>query len=502
MPRRRQNVVPPERLATMKRYNDNMSAETKQQNAMTKLFKRLQSGKTKTVQKHTLTKYPWSEDEKAFLKQYIPKKDDVRQRIINNPPPRRRMDDIDSDSDDEPAYIPEPTPARERSREPTPEPEVVELEEELDYETLLHCDAVANYMNTRSNYKPNRISAPQSIAQQTRTQDKSNAKTLCKIYQTEDFREILKDDPQTFYNKVANYKIPNGKAKGQSYSAATRVKKIAVIFTLLNEYEPAISYVKNKTTHDFKEYYQALEKISTQNARTSQSDTLKKRLANITAHEEILNDLKQLYNLENSLKATSQESLEDNLNYIIILMFTYGCFDKTIDPDNVAFIPRLSIDKISINNTRSNKVEGDAKMYHRRTGRLYIKGEDALKTGRRYSFDYNVPKYVKQQLSLSINTFPREMLLGDWSTEKIGKQLSKVIRANTTMKADTNTKLRHLYETVFKVLEVNDLTISSALAHDPFTGDVIYTDRLIDEYNDEKRQTIVDFFDKLADKKN
>jgi len=90
--------------------------------------------------------------------------------------------------------------------------------------------------------------------------------------------------------------------------------------------------------------------------------------------------------------------------------------------------------------------------------------------------------------------------LDQLNSEKIGKQLSKLIRANTTMKSDTNTKIRHLYETIFKVLKVDELTISSAMAHDPFTGDVIYTEKLKDEFNDEKRQTIVDFFNELAEK--
>jgi|DEB0MinimDraft_4_1074332.scaffolds.fasta_scaffold33071_2 hypothetical protein len=472
MPRNK-NVVSDERKASMKRYNDSITAEQKQQNAMTKLFQRLQTGQTQKIQKNTLTKFPWTEQEKTFLKKFIPQKDNVRQQII-----RGSMDDVDSDSDDE---------------QPPQEPE-------MDYEQLLHCDEVMKYMNTRTNYKPSRVSSSPTISIQTRTQDKSNAKTLCVIYKTTDFREILNDDPKSFYEKVASYIIPNGKSKGKTYDASTRLKKLAVIFTLLNEYEPAISYVKNKTNHDFETYYNELEEISTQNARTSQSDTLQKRITNITGHEELLNELKQLFGLEQTLKEKSLKSLEDNLNYIIILMFSYGCFNKSVKPENVAFIPRLSIDKIAINNTRSSKVEGDTKVYHRRTGRMYIKGSDALKTGKRYSFDYIVTPYVKKQLSLSINKFPRDILLDQLNSEKIGKQLSKLIRANTTMKSDTNTKIRHLYETIFKVLKVDELTISSAMAHDPFTGDVIYTEKLKDEFNDEKRQTIVDFFNELAEK--
>ena len=81
---RKTNVVSDERKASMKRYNDNLSAEQKQQNAMTYLFRRLQSGQTKSIQKNTLAKYPWTEQEKQFLKQFIPKNDDKRQLIINN----------------------------------------------------------------------------------------------------------------------------------------------------------------------------------------------------------------------------------------------------------------------------------------------------------------------------------------------------------------------------------------------------------------------------------
>jgi len=460
------------RKASMKKYNLCITLESKQQYAMTRIFVRLQSGKQKVIQKNTLTKFPWTAEEKTFLKQFI-KKQDTRQRIINNNPAKRStMDDIDSESDEEPEPV-------------------------IDYKKELHCDKVREYMGTRSNYKPNRLGASPKIADATLTMDVSNVNVLCRVYETEDFRKIFDDTPEEFNRKMTEYIIPKGYVgAGRTYSSATRKKKMAVLFTLMNEYKPAVSYLKNKTTHDFDAYFKKLGEFSGELKFKEQSETNKRIETRKTTQTEILDNVKALFWLEETLKQKSLSSKSGNLHYLIILLYTYGMFNKTIKPKNIAFISRLSLDEIKLVSNPKQVFEGDGKYYNTKTGQMYFKGRDSSKTG--YTYDYVVPEYVKDQINKSIEKYPRKFLLDTYTSSTIGRNFKDLMnKYTTTTLVKLNTEYRHLMETVFRLLNVDEITLSKAIGHEPRTGKAIYKLNVIDENDDAKRQLIVDYFKSL-----
>jgi hypothetical protein len=451
--------VSEQRKASMKIYNKNITLENKHQYAMTRIFVRLKSGQQKVIQKNTLTKFPWTETEKEYLKGFIPTQTKKRQRII------------------------EPEPQQE------PEPVV-----EIDYEALLHCDKVKEYLGTRSNYQPKRISGS-AIANDTKTMDSSNANTVCRIYKTEDFRTVFNDTPAEFHRKVSEYIIPEGKSKGKTYTASSLNKKIAILFTLLNEYEPAIQYIKNKTTHDFKTYYNELEAYSGRVKQQSQTDTINKAEENKTTQDEIFDTLKQLFQVEAKLKPNSMKSISSNLHYLTMLLYTYGGFNKTIEPQNIAFVPRLDLDKIKIVSNAKQVFRGDGKYYNTATGRMYLNGKDSSKTA--YKYNYIVPKYVKDIINASIDKFPREYLLDTYTSATVGRVFKQMLATHTDTRLKTNTDYRHLFETVYAILKVNGNTISNALGHSGLTGKAIYKASVVDEYDDDKRKLIVEFFKTL-----
>ena len=470
---RNKNVVSDDRKASMKQYNANMSYEQKQQNAMTKLFCRLQSGETKTIQKNTLTKYPWTEAEKTFLKNFVVNRGgDARKRIIDTAPKRGSMDDVDSGSDEE--------------QEPA-----------FDYKKELHCDKVREYMGTRTNYKPNRIGASPKISDATLNMDVSNVNVLCRVYKTEDFRKIFDDTPEEFNRKVSEHIIPKGsKGAGGTYSSSTKKKKMAVLFTLMNEYPPAVSYLKNETSHDFETYHKKLGVLSGELKFQEQSETNKRIETRKTTQTEILDNVKALFWLEETLKQKSLSSKSGNLHYLIILLYTYGMFNKTIKPENIAFISRLSLDEIKLVSNPKQVFEGDGKYYNTKTGQMYFKGRDSSKTG--YTYNYVVPEYVKDQINKSIEKYPRKFLLDTYTSSTIGRNFKDLMnKYTTTTLVKLNTEYRHLMETVFRLLNVDEITLSKAIGHEPRTGKAIYKLNVTDENDDAKRQLIVDYFKSL-----
>jgi hypothetical protein len=474
---RNKNVVSDDRKASMKRYNANMSSEQKQQNAMTKLFCRLQSGETKSIQKNTLTKYPWTEAEKTFLKNFIVNRGgDARRRIIDTAPKRGSMDDIDTDSDHE---------------EPPQEPA-------FDYKKELHCDKVREYMGTRTNYKPNRIGASPKISDATLNMDVSNVNVLCRVYKTEDFRKIFDDTPEEFNRKVSEHIIPKGsKGAGGTYSSATKKKKMAVLFTLMNEYPPAVSYLKNETSHDFETYHKKLGELSGELKFQEQAQTNQRIETKKTTQTEILDNVKALFWLEETLKQKSLSSKSGNLHYLIILLYTYGMFNKTIKPENVAFISRLSLNKIKLVSNPKQVFEGNGKFFNTATGRMYLKGRDTSKTA--FTYDYIVPKYVKDQIIKSIEKYPRAFLLGSYTAPTVGRIFKELMnKYSTASLVSVNTDYRHLMETVFRLLDVDEVTLSKAMGHEPRTGKAIYKLNVTDEDDDGKRQLIVDYFKSLV----
>ena len=448
------------RKASMKKYNLTITFESKQQYAMTRLFVRLKSGKQKVIQKNTLTKFPWTEAEKTYLKNFLPTGGGMR--------------------------------TRQRIIEPEPEPEPT-----FDYEKDLHCDSVRDYLGSRHLYvKPNRFGAKDSISDHTKTMDKSNVNVLCRVYQTEDFREILNDTPENFNRKMTEYIIPEGfKNAGKSYEAATRKKKMAIIFTLLNEYPPAINYVKEK--HDFKDYYTKLGVFSDELKTQEQADTIERIEDNPTTMSEILTNVKELFKLEDTLKKKASKTKADNLHHLLILLYTYGMFNKTIKPENISFISRLSIDKIKLINDEKQVFRGNGKFYNTKTGRLYLSGRDTSKTG--YTYNYIVPKYVRDQIEASIQKFPRDYLLDTYTSSTVGRNFTKMLNKYASMiNVKTNTDYRHLLETVYRVLKIDEVKLSKSIGHAPLTGKGIYKMVVSDENDDDKRQLIVDFFKSLS----
>ena len=172
------------RKESMSRYNKNITSEAKQQYAMTRIFVRLQSGQQKVIQKNTLTKFPWTEPEKEYLKNFLPSQNKKRQGIIEPEP--ETEPEPEPETETEPETEPEPEtetePEPETETEPEPEPETEtepEPEPEIDYETDLHCDKVRDYLGSRHFYvKPNRVGAKETIADDTKRMDKSNVNVL------------------------------------------------------------------------------------------------------------------------------------------------------------------------------------------------------------------------------------------------------------------------------------------------------------------------------------
>ena len=446
------------RKASMKQYNLNITLESKQQYAMTRIFIRLQSGKQKVIQKNTLTKFPWTEPEQTYLKNFLPSQNKKRQRII------------------------------EPQTEPEPEPEI-------DYETELHCDKVRDYLGSRHFYvKPNRVGAKETIADDTKKMDKSNVTVLCRVYETEDFRKILIDTPENFNRKMTEYIIPKGfKNAGQPYTAATRKKKMAVIFTLLNEYPAAINYVKEK--HDFKDYYTKLGVFSGELKTEEQADTIKRIEKNPTTMSEILHNVKELFKLEDTLKKLANKNKSDNLHHLLILLYTYGMFNKKVKPDNISFISRLSIDNILLNHNDKPIFRGNGKLYSLKTGRLYLSGVDSSKTG--YTYNYILPDYVREYIQASYEKFPRKHLLDTYTPATIGRVFSNMLKKANMINIKNNTDYRHLFETVYRVLKVDEIKLSKSIGHQPLTGKGIYMMVVTDENDDDKRQLIVEFFKTL-----
>jgi hypothetical protein len=451
--------VSEQRKASMKQYNKNITLENKQQYAMTRIFVRLKSGQQKVIQKNTLTKFPWTDTEKEYLKEFIPTQDKKRKGLI------------------------EPKP------EPEPEPEI-------DYETELHCDKVRDYLGSRHFYvKPNRVGAKETIADETKRLDKSNVNVLCRVYETEDFRKILDDTPENFNRKMSEYIIPTGnKGAGTPYKSATLKKKMAVIFTLLNEYPPAINYVKEK--HDFKDYYTKLGEFSGELKTQEQADTIQRIEQNPTTMSEILHNVKELFNLEDTLKNLAQKNKSDNLHHLLILLYTYGMFNKKVKPENISFISRLSLDDILLIHSEKPVFRGDGKFYAVKTGRMYLSGVDSSKTG--FTYNYIVPDYVKDYIESSYEKFPRKYLLDTYTSTTVGRVFQDMLKKADMINIKNNTDYRHLFETVYRVLKVDEIKLSKSIGHSPLTGRGIYKMVVSDENDDDKRKLIVEFFKTLS----
>ena len=330
--------------------------------------------------------------------------------------------------------------------------------------------------------------------------DKSNVNVLCRVYETEDFRKILNNTPEEFNRKMTDYIIPKGsKNSGQSYTAATRKKKMAVIFTLLNEYPPAIKYVKEK--QDFKEYYTQLGVFSGELKTQEQADTIERIEKNPTTLDDILHNVKELFKLEDTLQKNALKSKADNLHHLVILLYTYGMFNETVKPENISFISRLSLDNIKLVSNPEQVFRGNGKFYNTETGQMYLSGSDSSKTGYIpiYTYDYTVPKYVKDHIATSISMFPREFLLDTYTSATIGRVFKDMLNRFASMKnVKDNTDYRHLFETVYRILNVDETTLSRAMGHAPLTGKGIYNMVVEDENDDYKIQLMVDFFKKIS----
>ena len=483
MPPRKKNVVSNDRKESMALYNSKLTDEIKNQYKMNKILKDLATGKQKHVRKSTINnpEYNWG-DQLPYLKsKLLPSIADRRKNILADAPQANVNNDYDDDEDDD--------------EEPEPEPEP-EHEAPIDYAKLLHCKAVKAYLGSRSNYKAKNIT-DKGIAGQTKTMDESNATVVCRIYKTEDFRKILNDTADQYFKKLSTYKIPNGKSIGRTYSASTLKKKLGIIFILLNEYEPAISYIKNKTTHDFEKYYSEMEKISGLMKRQSQTDTINRTEARKTTQDEIYNNLKQLFNIETIMKPDRMTSLSNNLHYIEMLLYTQGCFEKTMKLENIRFVPRLDFDEIKLVSNAKQKFQGDGKYYNTKTGRLYLKGKDSSKTA--YLYDYILTKYVQKEINASIKKYPRENLLDTYTDSTIGRVFKDMLRKHTTntTQLKTNTDYRHLFETVYSILKIDTNIISAAIGHQPMTGKGIYKASVIDQYDEAKTKLLDDLFKSL-----
>jgi len=447
-------MVSEKRKESMKKYNQSISNESKQQYAMNRLLMRLKDGNTKVIQRNTLFKYPWSDGEKNFLSKYLPDQSHTKKRELIT-------QTIDN-----------------------------EAVEEMNFEELLHCSNIEKYIRTRDNYKPSNVGTSRTLSEDTKINNVSQAKALCRMYGTEDFRLIFNDSPKELYSKLASYVIPNGmKNAGKTYEHSSLKKKVEVLFILMKEYDPVIEYIKQKTYHDLDGYVKELERVSVNLQQNAESKTIEK-LENNSTTDSVFENFKALFQLEATLKEQSTKTLSNNLHYMTILLHTYGTFKKSIEPRNVSFIPRLDYDKITLTDNNKNLL-GNGKFYNYKTGRMYLKGVESTKQGGNYDFDYIVSKYVREQILTSIEAYPRMYLLGNYTPSTIGRTFK-------TLTGITNTDYRHLIETVYTILKVDSVVLSNAMAHTPLTGKAIYLENLVDKYDDDKRQMIVDYFKTLA----
>jgi len=439
-------MVSEQRKISMQKYNKSMTTDQKKKYAMNQLFIRLRSGKQKVIQKNTIEKFDWDDDELDYLRKFLPSK---KKRVI------------------------------------------IEQEQPIDYEKDLHCDMIKAYLGSR-HHSVSQISA------KTKQNDLSSVNVLSRVYDTKDFRKIFDDTPSEFNLKIREFIIPEGyKGYGKVYSPASLKKRFSVLFTLINEYSPVKEYVKLK--HDYNTYFKQLEMSSGFIKVQDQSDTIKRIEGKTTTQPAILQDVKNLFNLESILQFDKNKTKTDNLHHILILLYTYGIFNKTIKPENIAFISRLSLNDIKIVSDAKKVFRGDGKFYNIKTGRFYLSGKSTSKTG--YTYNYILPKYVRDQIIQSLKMFPREFLLDTYTAQSIGVIIQSILQKHITFSLiKNNTDYRHLFETVFRLMKIDEITLSRAIGHIPMTGRGIYKLTVIDEHDDDKRQLIVDYFKTLAKK--
>ena len=269
---------------------------------------------------------------------------------------------------------------------------------------------------------------------------------------------------------------------------------MAVIFTLLNEYPHAINYVKQK--HDFKDYYKKLGVFSDELQNQEQADTIQRIEENPTTMTEILHNVKELFNLEDTLKNLANKNKSDNLHHLLILLYTYGMFNKKVKPENISFISRLSLDDILLIDSEKPVFRGDGKFYAVKTGRMYLSGVDSSKTG--FTYNYIVPDYVRDYIQTSYEKFPRKYLLDTYTSTTVGRVFQDMLKKADMINIKNNTDYRHLFETVYRVLKVDEIKLSKSIGHAPLTGRGIYKMVVSDENDDGKRKLIVEFFKTLS----
>ena len=467
MPPRKKNVVSDDRKKSMKVYNQNLTDEIKVQYKMNKILAELASGKQKYVRQGTIDKYTWGDQLPYIKSKLLPslaqRRNQMRLVVENQP-----SDDEDPLFDNDDYNETEPEPPRDQ----------------FDYEKDLHCSVIEEVANNRPN-----------ITKTTQTNNLSKIRVLCRVSKTKDFRKILDDTPEELYKKHKEYIIPpNIRNAGKPYSPSTIKKNLDIILSLYAEYPPIKSYIENKTNHE--DYKKRLEIISTEQKDLGESALIDMEDLAPTNKEDLMKELYALYGLETKLKKDMNRNVTANNRYMVALMYSYGIFKDDIDYQKVAYVPRLSLDNIVIDNYPTFKHKGDGKFYHRASGRLYMKGRDAHKTGGKYSYDHKVAKYVKDQIEKSLTKFPREHLL-NYTSSTIGRELSSLMETHMSIPKFNNTRARKVYETILKAIGISSSQRSKALAHSPSVAKVNYIKTLVKNFIDQDKTEIIGFFKKL-----
>jgi hypothetical protein len=335
----------------------------------------------------------------------------------------------------------------------------------------------------------------ESISKAQAVNTVSHVRNICKIFNTKDFQTVLQMNYEEIVDTIKNAKKPNG----SGYALKTSQNKLETMITIIKSYPPAKTFVE-RVHGDYKTYLSSAKAHKNITKLENDSNKQIEREANPVSAEELSEKFESVFQAEQKLFETRNQSEFNNTRYIVQLMYTYGMFEKRVSADTISFVPRLSLDGIELdyedNSKHLNNKEG--KFYHVGEGRLMLRGKDSHKTGGLYDYDYVLSKYARERILESLHLFPRTLLI-DRTAQTIGKLFTQNMMDTMNIKM-TNTNLRHVMETVYHLLGTSPARMSLALGHSVSTGVAIYREQLDTRHDDAYRSLLLAFMKTLKNK--
>jgi hypothetical protein len=323
----------------------------------------------------------------------------------------------------------------------------------------------------------------------------SHVKNICKIFKTEDFRDVLTLNYEIMVDTIRNAKKPDG----SGYALKTSQNKLETMITIIKSYPPAKEFVE-RVHGDYKTYLDTAKAHKNITKLENDSNKQLEREANPVSAQELSEKFESVFKAEEILAETRNQSEYNNTKYIVQLMYTYGMFEKRISADTISFVPRLALDGIQLDFEDDSKHLDDkeGKFYHVAEGRMILRGKESHKTGGLFDYDYVLSKYARERILESLEKFPRTVLI-DRTAQTIGKLFTQNMMDTMNMKM-TNTNLRHVIETVYHLLGTSPARMSLALGHSVSTGVAIYREQLDTTHDDAYKSLLVAFMKTLKNK--